>query len=215
MPEVAQQNDKYQVRVVGRVEGQETNNVLHFSCASGAGDADVALHLITVLLQCYITHLLPVLTSKWSLEKAVWKRVAPTLGPELVTVPTGTTSGGGSANALPSFAAGVISLKSILGGRSHRGRMYIAGIPETATTDSFLNAADPFWTAMLAFANCIVSNFIIGDPVGTNSWQMMIYSRKLGGAHFPYGNAGFTAIKEVLPNQLVGTMRSRKVGRGS
>jgi hypothetical protein len=213
MPESAVVNDRYQVRIVGRMEGQETNNVLHFAC-TGA-DSDVLTNLILVLAECFITHLLPVLSSSWSLESIKWKRVSPTLGQEIVSIPVGAGAGGGNAAALPSYCSAVISIRSSLGGRSHRGRMYIPGIPEAATINSSFDDTDAFWAGLVAFAACIVTNFVVGDPPGAPSWQMMIYSRKLGGANFPYGAAGFTAMKGLVPVKLLGTTRSRKVGRGS
>jgi hypothetical protein len=215
MPEVAQQNDLYEVRIVGRIEGQETNNVLIFRCASGAGDSDVLLHLITVLINCFTTNLLPVLSSAWTFERVVWKKVGPTLGQEIITVPTGTTVGGGNAAALPSFSSAVISKRSATGGRSHRGRMYIPGIPEAATIGSAFDPSHAFWLGLLGFATCCISNFVPGDPVGTNSWSIGIYSRKLGAANFPFTQAGFTPIRELIPVGQIGTTRSRKVGRGS
>lgn len=215
MPETSNQNDLWQVRIVGRLDGQETNNVLHFRYLSGASDTDVELHLIQVLITCFITHILPVVTSSWNFEKVVWKRVSPTLGPELTSVPTGTTTGGGAAAALPSFASAVFSIRTHEGGRSKRGRMYLAGIPENATINSTLDPAHAFWAGLLAFALCIVENFIPGDPVGSNSYGMVVYSRKIGGAAFPYGLNGATQIHEIFPVSQIGTTRSRKVGRGS
>jgi len=93
--------------------------------------------------------------------------------------------------------------------------MYVAGIPEGVTTDSFLNTADPFWAACIAFGVCVIANFVIGDPPGAHAWQMCVYSRKIGGDTFPYGATGFTPIREFVPVQAIGTTRSRKVGRGS
>jgi hypothetical protein len=213
MPEVAAVNDIYQVRIVGRMEGQETNNVLHFVCAGA--DPDVLAHLILVLAQCFIDNLLPVLSSSWALEKLVWKRVGPTLGPEIISVPVGAGAGAGPAAALPSYCSVVFSIRTALGGKSHRGRMYLPGIPEAVTTNSQLNTADPFWAALVAFGLCVISEFVVGDPPGAPAWQIVVYSRKLGGANFPYTIAGATAVREFVPVQLLGTTRSRKVGRGS
>jgi len=215
MAVTAAQNDLYQVRLVGRIEGQETNNVLHFACASGAGDDDVLTHLILVFVACFIDNMLPVMSSAWSLEKVVWKRVSPTLGPENVTVPEGAGAGGGNAAALPSYASAVMSIHTLEGGRSKRGRFYIPGIPENATLGSSLDPEHAFWLALVAFAACLVENFVPGDPVGSHSWALGPYSRKIGGSAFPYGIAGFTWMSEVVPQSLLGTTRSRKVGRGS
>lgn len=213
MPITAVTGDKFQVRIVGEMEGQQTNNVFHFMAATAIDD--VELRLIAVLANCFVTHIIPVSSSVWKLVKIVWKKVNPALGVEVITIPTGTLVGGGAATALPSYASVVISIRTLVGGKSHRGRMYLPGIPEGATIVSALDTSNAFWTGVLNFAACLATNFILGDPPGSNSFQMMVYSRKLGGSTFPYNNAGFTAVSSFLPVQQLGTTRSRKVGRGS
>ena len=207
-------NSLWEVRIQGRQEGQETDNVLHFKCVGAT--SDVELHLIQVLLSCFITHMLPVITSAWAIERVVWKQVSPTLGVEQISIPTGTTTGGGNAAALPSYCSAVISKRTLTGGRSHRGRMYIAGIPENQTLGSALDPAGPFWAGLLAFALCVITNFVHPDPAGgTDIFDLIVYSRKIGGATFPYGLAGVTDVREFVPVAQLGTTRSRKVGRGS
>jgi hypothetical protein len=214
MPVTAAIGDIYQVRVRGHIEGQETNNVLHFKNLNT--DSDVELHLILVLASCFITHLIPVLASAWALQDIVWKKIYPTLGVENITVPTGTLVGGNSGDPLPSFVSSVVSIRTAEGGRSKRGRMYVAGTPESASLGSALNTSNAFWTAFVAFIACIASNFIVPDPTGTDAWNLMIYSRKISGSHFPLANVtGLTAVTSLKPVQQLGTTRSRKVGRGA
>lgn len=212
-PVTAAVGDCFQVRVRGHMEGQETNNVLHFTAATAVDD--VELRLILALAECFITHLIPVTSSVWALQDIVWKRVTPTLGVENVTVPTGTLTGGGAATALPSYASVVLSIRTALGGRSKRGRMYLPGIPEGATIVSSLDTGNAYWTAVVAFVACVASKFILGDPPPANSFQMEVYSRKIGGSTFPYAIGGFTPVTQVIPVVALGTTRSRKVGRGS
>jgi hypothetical protein len=213
MPTPASTGDKFQVRVVGRMEGQQTNNVLHFTAANSIDD--VELRLILALAECFITHLIPVSTSAHVWEKIIWKQVSPVLGIEHETVPAGFAAGAGSAVALPSYCSAVISIRTILGGRSRRGRMYIPGIPETANTISAFDTGNAYWTALVAFAACLATKFIGGDPPAVNTFQLNVYSRKIGGSTFPYGAPGFVAAKTILPVQQLGTTRSRKVGRGA
>ena len=93
--------------------------------------------------------------------------------------------------------------------------MFIAGITESATENSFLDPTNEYWTALLAFAACLVTNFIHPDGgVGTDSWDMMVYSRKIGGSALPYPGSGFAAVREIAPQRLIATTRSRKVGHG-
>jgi hypothetical protein len=205
-------NDCWQVRVQGRMEGQVTENVLHFKTLSDTDDIET--RLIVVLLNCFVTHLIPVITSAWQLERIVWKQVTPVLGVEHVYTTGLPAVGAGNAAALPSFNSAVLSLRSLLGGRSHRGRMYICGIPEAATINSAFDTTNAYWTALVNFAACLVTGFVFHDPVGPNHQQLSIYSRKIGGATFPYGLSGFTAVETVNPVTQIGTTRSRKVGRG-
>jgi hypothetical protein len=205
--------DRYQVRIVGVMEGQQTNNILYFGSVNG--DTDVEVHLILVLAACFVTHLIPVMSSVWTLQELRWKRVYPTLGTENITVPPGTLVGGAAATALPSFCSAVVSIRTALGGRSKRGRMYIPGIPESATIVSAFDTGNAFWTAFVAFLACIATNFVQTGPPGANAWQQEIYSRKIGGSTFPLGLSGFESVKTLKPVQQLGTTRSRKVGVGS
>lgn len=213
MAEAAAAGDAYQVKIVGRMDGQETNNIWHFVAATASDD--VLLRLVQVFIQCFITNLLPVLSSSWQMERVVWKKVHPTLGVENQYIPGGSLIGGGNANALPSFCSALFSIRTAQGGRSKRGRSFLAGIPEAVTTNSVLNAADPFWAAALAFAVCVLANFNPGDPPGANTWFPTVYSRKIGGSTFPFGANGFTRVTSISPVAQIATTRSRKVGRGA
>jgi len=214
MPVPAAIGDTFQVKVRGNIEGQETNNIFYFTAANST--ADVEVHLILVLASCFITHLLPVFSNKWALQDLVWKKIYPTLGVENITIPTGTLVGAVSTDSLPSFASVVVSVRTAQGGRSKRGRFYLPGTPESATVGSNLDTGGAYWTALAAFLSCLASNFIVGDPPGSDAFQMEVYSRKLSGSHFPLANiSGLTPVTSFKPVQQLGTTRSRKVGRGS
>lgn len=214
MPFAASANDVFQVKVVGKIEAQETNNLFYFS--ANTSDADVELHLILVLATCFINHLVPVMSNKWNIERLVWKRIYPTLSNEMVTVPSGDLIGDVATDSLPSFNSALISTRTDKGGRSYRGRTYLAGAPESATVGSNFDTGGAFWTGVVAFCACLASNFITGDPPAANSYQALIYSRKISGSHFPLPNTtGLTSVVSWTPIQAVATTRSRKVGRGS
>jgi hypothetical protein len=213
MPEVAALGDLWQVKMVGRQEGQTTNNIFDFAVVGAS--SDVLVHLVQVFAECFITNLLPVLSSSWALESFTYKRTNPTLGPEFTYIPTGTLTGGGNAAALPTTVAAVFSKLSSQGGKSKRGRFYICGVPEAATINSQLDTSHAFWIAAVAFCACLASNFFHPDPAGgSDLFDIGIYSRKIGGATFPYNDSGFVAASSIVPKQVLGTMRSRKIGRG-
>lgn len=206
-------NDLFQVRVKGFLEGQETNNVLHFKCLAPSGDVEVGL--ILVLIQCFVTHLLPAWSDKWTLDTVVWKKVSPELSPEFVSAGTTGVTGAIATDALPSFVAALVSIRTAQGGRSKRGRMFLAGIPEAGTIGSNFVLTGPQWLAIVAFVNCLVDKFIDNAELGSDRFALGVYSRKLGGATFPYGAVGFTPAVSLNAVSAVATMRSRKVGRGS
>jgi len=213
-PVAAATGDMFQLRIVGRQEGQETNNVLHLVAASPSDDVET--HLIAVMAQCFITNIIPSLTSAWSFREIRWKKVGPTLGPELIYPITSGGVGGASGPNMPTTNAVCCSIHTLEGGRSKHGRLYLAGIPDDATANSILNEAGEFFTAVVAFLACIATNFIVGDPPpSTNAFQLGVYSRKLGSPSFPYTSAGFTPAASFSINDVLATMRSRKVGRGS
>jgi len=204
----------WEVRLEGRMEGQKTENVFHFVCVGAT--ADVELNLILIFMQCFIDNLLPVLSSSWVFERVVWKQVSPALGIEQISIPVGTPAGGGAATALPSFCSLLYSERTLFAGRSGRGRKYFAGIPENATVNSSFDTAGAFWAGALAFALCVINAFVHPDPAGgTDIFNLSVYSRKIGGSAFPYGNAGFHDVREFVPVQQLATTRSRKLGRGA
>jgi len=214
MPIAAAVNDLIEVRFNGKLENQVVNNVMHFKCVGASSDIEV--NLILIIAACFIDNILPVLTSGYVFENVSWKKVSPTLGIEHVTIPPSAGAGGGSAAALPSYVSAVISKRTPTGGRSHRGRMYIAGIPEDQTTGSNINDTGPLWAGIADFILCVATNFFHPDPAGgTDLFDLVVYSRKIGGAAFPYGLTGATDVDQLIPVQALGTTRSRKVGRGS
>lgn len=206
--------DCWEVRIVGKMENQETDNVFHF--VEDSATADVELNLILALAECFITHLLPVLSSQWQLTSIKWKKVSPVLGVEQETIPAGTLVAAGNAAALPSYCSAVVSKRTLVGGRSHRGRFYLPGIPEAATINSSLDTSHAFWTALIAFVACVTTKFInVGEPIGSDQFSLAVYSRKIGGSTTPFGASGFTVVSQLVPSAALGTTRSRKVGRGA
>lgn len=214
MPVPSVAGDLWQVTVEGELEGQFTANVWHFRTVSPT--ADVELQLIAVFLACFVQHLLPVLTNQFTLKGARWKQVGPVLGNEFFTLPVGGGAGGGDTNALPSYCSALFSIRTALGGKTHRGRKYIAGIPEDQTNGSVIfGEPDALWAGLLAFAACVIAAFVPGDPPpATNAFVVGVYSRKNGGEAFPYQAAGFTPAVSITPDRQLATTRSRKVGHG-
>jgi hypothetical protein len=208
----ANTGDLFQVRVGQAFTNITVYNVLHFKATTPSDDVD--LRLIQILIQCYLMHLLPGLSNQFALDTVTWKRVAPTLSPEFVSAFPPGSLGPITADPLPSFCAALVSMHTAMGGRSHRGRIYLSGLPEDCTTFNSIVTTTPTWAAILAFVACLIEKFITGEPIGQNQFKIGVYSRKLGGSTFPYQDVGFTPALQLSPVQLIATMRSRKQGKG-
>lgn len=203
----------WQVRVVGELDGQKTVNVLHFITPGNVDDME--LRLIVVLANCFLTHLVPVWPTGFTLKELRYQMMSTNPpGLEYIYPVVGGT-GTGPAAALPSFNSAVISIRTAIGGRSGRGRVFIPGIPEAATTNSAFDTGNAFWTALIAFVACVAGSFVGTAPDPANAVRWVVYSRTLGGASVPFGVAGATRVVTAAPLSLIGTTRSRKVGRGA
>lgn len=213
-PVTANIGDLWQVRIKGFLLGSECNNVLHFR--SETASADVDTDLVIKIINCIVDNLLTGLAQAYVADTVIWKRVGPTLGPEFITpFPPGSMGGQALNDALPSFNAALISIRTGEGGRSKRGRMFLAGLPDNGVVGNSMQTVGATWVAILAFVACVVTAFIDNGELGTGRFGLGVYSRKIGGAAFPYGAAGFTRAVLLSPVALVATMRSRKQGRGN
>lgn len=207
--------DIVQVRIVGRQEEQEVLNVMHFRTETG--DTDFIIHLLQVIVACLVDSFLPHAGSLYHLEKVEGMRVAPTVGPwfEVSPDPAGLIQGAETGDTLPTLNSCVISIRTERAGRSGRGRIFLGGIPESSTTGSFINPESPYWGAVGAFAACLFSHFHYTSFPPSNSWQLGVMSRKIGGAKPPFLTTGFSPVTALTPHRLIATTRSRKVGHGS
>jgi hypothetical protein len=213
MAEASVPGDLWQVTIKSTLEGQHCFNVLDFRTATPIDDFE--LRIIVALIQCFAA-MVPEQPNTFQYTEVAWKRVAPVLGVEHITAWQGASAGTETGDALPSFVSAVVSKHTNLGGRSHRGRLFLPGVPEEAVVGSVIDADSPFWTSLLALLACIATKFInIGDPPPINKAVLGVYSRKLGGASFPFGAAGFTPLTSLSASREVGTTRSRKIGRGT
>jgi hypothetical protein len=214
MPVPIPQGGIVQVRLQGTLEGQKVQNVLYFRAQ--AADTDAIAHLLAEIVECLITALIPGLSAAYAFERAVGMLVSPTHGVEFEYVPAVLADGVGdlAGDALPSYSSALISLRTGFGGRSGRGRMYIAGVAESSTTGSYIKPDDALLTGMVAFAACMLGKFFTRDVAAAGNYEWGVMSRKLGGATIPYADAGFHTVLSATPDRLLATTRSRKQGRG-
>lgn len=207
--------DIYQVLLQGTIENQQCENVLYFRC--NVATDDVEGDLIRAIVHCFLTHLVPVMGSTYKFVRALGKRVTPDVGPDVEGGAVGAevTIGGAEGDAEPSFVSALVSIQTERGGRSGKGRMFIPGVPEEATTASFINPGAAFWLGLVAYVACVVEAFTHVEPFApVQHWSIGVMSRKIGGVKPPFNALGFSPATKLTPKALLATTRSRKIGHG-
>lgn len=214
MPTPAAAGDIWQVLIQGLIEEQQCQNVLFFRAQDI--DPDPLAGLIADLVECFVTGLVPVLSSTYTFERIIARRIYPDIGPDVIYTPPANMAvqGASAGDALPSFSSALVSLQTVRGGRSGRGRMFIAGLAEGQTVGSYINSEAQLWAGLLAFAVCMLQKFIHKDVPGPADWEWGVFSRKLGGFKAPFTAQGFAYITAATPKRLISTTRSRRIGHG-
>jgi hypothetical protein len=202
-----------QVLVQGVIEQQQCENVWYFRAQ--ADDTDMLAHLLADIASCLLG-LIPILAPTYTLERIKGKIVSPAVGGEDEWIPAANdfVQGTAAGDAEPSFVSALISLHTTRPGRSGRGRIYIAGVPEGDTTGSLLNPEAPLWGALIAFVACMLDKFKSRDVPGNGAYDWGVMSRKIGGLKPPFLPAGYAQILRATPKRELATTRSRKIGRG-
>lgn len=216
MPTPAAAGEIYEVVQHQRQEGQQVLNVMYFRCVTAVDDLEV--RLLRALIICLTTLLRPTSGSNWQFVKMSCKRVSPDIGPvfELGPEQTDEVQGESEGDTLPAHNSICVNIHTTRGGRSGRGRMFLAGIPEGATSGSYIEQTNPHWAAILQYLACVAAAFVKPNvDVGQNIIQLGVMSRKLGNPKAPFLAAGFAAATKLVPRNIVGSSNSRKVGRGA
>ena len=204
------------VRIIGKIQGQDYVNVMHFATNTQINDPQ-ALHqlliaLATAILACLVENLLQAVTSDFQLVGVEAATIFPQPS-DPVFVAAAAPGLGQGAPASTSFEATQVNIRTGVGGRKGRGRNFWPPVGETNTNDSTVQtAAVEDFQAMIA---CILGKF---TGVGaTTDWRLGVLSRKDMGD--PPVAANFNnAFREAISmdvNTNVAIMGSRKKGRGN
>lgn len=202
-----------QCRIIGELHGQTTVNVLHFATNTVVNDGPdfdaLLLQLVEAMRDCVIETLLPAVTSNWMFVRCEAVGIYPTRTDPIVA--TGVPENVGELGVTSvSFAASLINVRSGVGGRNGRGKMFLPPAGEAETTDSVLDG--PTLVLLAAFAACVAAKFM--GAAKTTDWDFGVFSRKLGGNNAANFDAGFHTAKSLNPVADAARMGSRKLKRG-
>ena len=205
----------FRARILGRIHGQQTVNVIHFGSNIAIHDDlqplnDFLLALANAILACVVEELLPAVTNEWTLEKVEVLRIFPTISDPIEVVST-TDTIGALGPASHSFAASLVNLRSGTAGRHGRGRMFLPPPGEANVATSDIDG--PTLVLIIAFLSCMMQKFKIGT--GTEDFEWIVLSRTQAGPNNANFNDGAHPIQSVSASAQVAVMSSRRKGHGS
>lgn len=202
-----------QGRIVGRIHGQTTINVMNFATNSAIADQSdldtLLLELATALLDCAVDTLLPAVTSDWTLLQCDAKRISPAVSDPIIATAPGGSVGELSATSV-SFASSLMNLRTGAGGRQGRGRIFLPPAGESQIASSAIDG--PTLVLLAAFATCLAGKFL--GTGHTTAWFLGVLSKKhMSGTGGTFDNS-FREVTQLSPVANVAVMGSRKIGRG-
>jgi len=205
--------DVYRIAYVGTWNGQQVVNVFHFKMKSNVEPVSTAAtYLTTALYSLYKTKVQNTLT--WNLVQGR-KLTIPLQGLDY-NLPTPQV-GSNAVASQPMTHAVVVSLRTQYAGRRYRGRLYLPGLNSTyisngniATTDR--NAIQTYFDDMVAAVGSTGSNADLQWGV----WSRVVGEVKNASGHVTsYDYNGFTPITSTIVRTILGSMRTRAIGRGT
>jgi len=203
-----------QARIIGRIHGQQTVNVLNFGSDEAAANNDalvaILVQLATQILLCVTTSFLSAVTEDWTVENVEAKQLFPTVS-DPVQVSAAPSTNGNLAPTNVSFAATLVNIRTGGGGRRGRGRIFLPPMGDASITNSVLSdsTAGQFLTD---FLECLSDKYI--GPSKTELQTLGVLSRKAIATGTAFGDA-LRAATTLEANQNVSVMRSRKLGHGN
>lgn len=148
-----------------------------------------------------------------SLQSIILKRMTPVAFDSLITGPaSGEGAGTEPDDPINPTCAMVVTLRTGVSGKTHRGRCYTPGIATGALLEygqALTTAAQTRyqgkWSDLMA---------LFDDATGTSLvFALGIYSRVLGGTT-PHTVAGWQAVTQPVVNFVLGNQRRRRLGVG-
>lgn len=210
----------YRIKLIGELHGQATETAFHFLTNSSGNVNNSYQTELTDLLAHFITNIVPKVQTFACQEWAGKTVTAITLIPKAeVFLETRLANGTGvqSDNSLPSFCAGVLSLRTGKGGRSRIGRLFLPGVAEGLSSASRLEGN--YLSLLAAIGSALTASY--GASGSYPYVRYGVFSRKLGVTRtllptpsLTYNEVGFQMVTNTVARPEIATMRRRKLARG-
>lgn len=195
-----------EVDIIASLFGQIVENTLTF-VSTGTFSPTQLLQLATTVGGWWVANMLPNLSSDYIYLRTEAKDISSVGGATAVN-PTGVGTPGASSGSAPGGTAAAVSFRTAFGGRSYRGRNYIAGVPISQLVGNQLFPG--FLDAIVAVYNTLETALHADLPAA--DW--CVASRYTAGAPRV---AGITTqiVAAVATNYDVDSQRRRLTGRGT
>lgn len=194
-----------QVELFYNWSSQNVETVLQFQC-SVALTPTLLNELAVKVLALWTTNVKPLLINTISLTAVKVTDLTTQIGP-VVQYATGLPAAGTqTGDSLPNNCALVVTKRTLLRGRSYRGRIYHPGIPEAqcagnTVTNAFVTQIVNAYATMLTFTTTGAS------------WDMVVMSRYNNNA--PRAEADSNQVTTLTSDGLIDSQRRRLPGRGA
>lgn len=185
-------------------------NVFHFGREQPGGSPST---LVNDWHANIVTQLMPYFHPIYEATEVRAQRIAPDESD--ISRISGVTKGGNfNFNALPAVAAGIVTWRTQLAGRSRRGRTYWAGLPYDTGNISDGSAWKSDGIVRLEnIANLIRNRYTLGGNPG--AFYLGVWSPTLGGKLPPRDPAkGLTMVVGFTAQEYICSMGSRRLGHG-
>ena len=188
---------------------QTVENVIHFRERTG-------LSTIAQVKQSaadFWSLMRPFIVGDVVLTQIICKQVTPTaLDQQFGAANSGETAGSSSGAGVALTVALVLTLRTGVAGKTHRGRIYVPGFSLGQAIDSGDKVNPSVQSTLNTQADAILTEF--GDASGTDTHLALgIYSRLIGGTS-PYTLAGWQAVEQIVVQPILGNQRRRRPGVG-
>jgi len=195
----------YQFTLVSLYQGQTVENVVHMRAVALTTPTPT---MFQNAIDQWFTSQQSVQVTAVIYQPCRIKQMTPIAFDEHLVLPAIATGAAGTTGANTTLSV-VITKRTGVAGKTHRGRFYLAGYPAVWGVDRINASSGP--TILGTFAGELLAKFGEG---GTNGdFVAGIYSRTIGGS-FPFTLAGWQPITKWEPQLLVGNQRRRRLERG-
>ena len=209
----------YHLTLIGSLHNQQTQNGFYFKDRNDSPDDDYQLSL-TDLMNDFMNNIYDKIklwaNQEWHTVGLIGTTLFPRNGPMIELGPL-AEEGAQTDDSLPSYCAGVLAVRTGVGGRRYRGRIYFAGVSENLCSAGRLNGGS--LTQLQDIGNALLVRYGAGGSSLRHVYG--VYSRVEGDDRqagpppfITHSPLAFHTATQITARSIVYTQRKRLIGHG-